>query len=429
MPTIFETLSKIENTSSSLKIQAILQNHKDTSNDDFMEKCLDIAMNPYRKFYINKLPNIELCGGVVLHYNEIMEEFFNLINQLETRKITGNASKQAVKNLFDRCAESADVIKYLSMIIKKHLNIGLGRATVNKVYPGLLKSFNIQLCTTYDSKKHSLENTLAQKKYNGYRCIARFNNITNEWDFISRNGKLFPKANLTLIEKELNDNTIYKEFVFDGELDAGNFNLSASIAMTETQHPLCSKLIYRMFDIIPINEWDNKKSTQILEDRLKLLHGLVKNDSRNFIYAVETVYEYNNGDNIDDLIKYMIESGGDVEGAVFKKKDSFYNFDRDNTWLRIKPFSTQEFEIVAINRGQGKYANTCGSITVKGFDDQTNKEVNANVSGIKDDIKDNMWNNQEKYIGKYAEIEYQYVTPDGSLRHPNFVRMREKYDE
>jgi DNA ligase-1 len=437
--TIFETLEKIENTTSRLEIERLLKLHKENSSDDFMEKCLDIAMNPYRQFYINKIPNIDLNKSKQVSfftpektYQTKMINFFNIVGCLEKRVITGNGAKEAVKYYFENNCENETEVKYLSMILRKGLDIGLGWATIEKIYPGLLKGFSIQLCTTYNPAKHSLANRIEQDKFNGYRCIAKFNSELNEWEFISRSGKKFNKSNFIYIEKELNPaNPVeFRSWVFDGELDCGEFELTSSVATTEKPHPQAKKMVFRIFDIIPLSDWNNNYSDIILKDRLEILHKLIDNEKYNYIYAVETIREYTEEPNKDDAIlnaKNCILKGNDIEGSVLKDIYSTYNFTRDDSWIRIKPFLTNEFKIIGINEGKKK--GTCGSINVEGYDEQTEIFVNSSVSGIKNEIKLDIWNNPEKYIGKMAEIRYQYVTKKGSLRHSDFIRLRDKENE
>ena len=45
-------------------------------------------------------------------------------------------------------------------------------------------------------------------------------------------------------------------------------------------------------------------------------------------------------------------------------------------------------------------------------------------SGFDDEMRDEVWKNQSGYLGMTAEVRYQEVTPDGSLRFPTFVCWR-----
>jgi ATP-dependent DNA ligase len=49
-------------------------------------------------------------------------------------------------------------------------------------------------------------------------------------------------------------------------------------------------------------------------------------------------------------------------------------------------------------------------------------------SGLSDEIRSEIWDNKEKYIGRTIEIRYQEITPDGSLRFPTFVCFRNDRD-
>lgn len=80
-----------------------------------------------------------------------------------------------------------------------------------------------------------------------------------------------------------------------------------------------------------------------------------------------------------------------------------------------------------MTEGEGKAKGMMGRIVCKGFIEDI-QEVECEVgTGFSDILRQDMWNNQENYLGKVAEIQYQEVTKDKSLRFPSFLRMR--YDK
>ncbi|MBC4060089.1 DNA ligase, partial [Klebsiella pneumoniae] len=40
------------------------------------------------------------------------------------------------------------------------------------------------------------------------------------------------------------------------------------------------------------------------------------------------------------------------------------------------------------------------------------------ASGIKHRYLDEIWHNQDKYMGRIVKVNFHEYTPDGSLRHP-----------
>jgi len=46
-------------------------------------------------------------------------------------------------------------------------------------------------------------------------------------------------------------------------------------------------------------------------------------------------------------------------------------------------------------------------------------------SGFSDEQRQQFWANPNSIKGKIIEVQFHEETPDGSLRHPRFVRVRE----
>lgn len=105
---------------------------------------------------------------------------------------------------------------------------------------------------------------------------------------------------------------------------------------------------------------------------------------------------------------------GDIEGYVLKN---------GNMWemVRYKPKRTIDLIICDYKDGKGKYEFFVGSLVCK----TTEGHVVANVSGMDDDMREEISCREDFYLGKVIEVEYQYVGAKGKLRHPQFKRFRD----
>lgn len=65
-----------------------------------------------------------------------------------------------------------------------------------------------------------------------------------------------------------------------------------------------------------------------------------------------------------------------------------------------------------------------GSIEVSGYKDGSLIPVGTVSSGLTDEMKKDMAENPDEYIGEVCELQAMSWTKDGALRHPRFVRMR-----
>src|SRR5207247_7089882 len=121
---------------------------------------------------------------------------------------------------------------------------------------------------------------------------------------------------------------------------------------------------------------------------------------------------------------------------------------RSQSWLKIKPTSSAEFVVSGITQGKGSRASLgalllgywdegkliyCGHVG-SGFDDRTLAQTKARCEELRSDVcpfaekpelhSPTTWVRPELV----AEVEFQQWTPDGMLRAPVFLRLRDDVD-
>ncbi len=128
------------------------------------------------------------------------------------------------------------------------------------------------------------------------------------------------------------------------------------------------------------------------------------------------VWYANNHTEIMEYYNGVRHSGG--EGVIVKNTDGEYHCKRSRNWLKIKDQQTVDAPIVGLEEGTGKYEGMLGAVIV----DLDGVDVRVG-SGFSDEQRKDLWFDQP--IGQMIEIEYHEKTPDGSLRHPRFVRFRD----
>ena len=84
-----------------------------------------------------------------------------------------------------------------------------------------------------------------------------------------------------------------------------------------------------------------------------------------------------------------------------------------------------DLEVVGFEEGKGRLEGTLGALIVK------YKDNLVGVGGFTDVMKDEIWNNRDKYLGRIAEVKYKEITHDKvtrkeSLQFPTFVQFREE---
>jgi len=104
---------------------------------------------------------------------------------------------------------------------------------------------------------------------------------------------------------------------------------------------------------------------------------------------------------------------------MVKDLEAPYKFGRGYEVMKLKVFHDVDLPIDSLEEGTGKHVGKLGSVGVN-FNG-----VDVHIgSGFSDEIRESIWKDKDKFMGRIIEVRYQEVTPDGSLRFPTFVCFR-----
>jgi ATP-dependent DNA ligase len=108
------------------------------------------------------------------------------------------------------------------------------------------------------------------------------------------------------------------------------------------------------------------------------------------------------------------------EGAMVKDTAAPYAHGiRSRAWLKVKDADTTDAEIVDVVEGTGKCAGMAGHIVVR-----CGRRLVSVGTGMDNATRLALLADRSQLIGQTAEVDFQMKTPQGSLRHPVFVRVR-----
>ena len=155
-----------------------------------------------------------------------------------------------------------------------------------------------------------------------------------------------------------------------------------------------------------------------------------------------------NQEQIDQLMIKNLNAG--YEGLMLRDPNGIYKFGRssvkENILLKVKEFMDDEAEIISfrekmINTNEGLKDNfgrtkrsSCQdglkpSGTLGGFILRNSEGLEFSCgSGLNDALRDEIWKNQSKYLGKLVKYKYMSKGIKELPRHPVFIGFRDETD-
>ena len=392
------------------------------------------------------------------------QEITNLLSLLDYLKVN-NTGRDADIRVVHQYIQSQpeELHDFIEKVVTKSLKLGVTAKTVNAVYgEGFIPVFEVQLAKSIDkldaeklkgllgfiTLKLDGHRTLAQISFDGFNGIGvpvtigeqvRIGGRINV-NFFTRQGK--PVAGMTDVATSIFNSfdwnklaKVYPEGLFlDGEILITEsekpkeewFNETSKIIRKDGEK---SNLTYHVFDIVGVNEFfEDKKSILTYKDRRNMLNDVfLDNPDVAGIELVpilmETADVYSDLEVIYKLFDEQVALG---EEGLMLNLDTPYECKRHNGLLKIKPTKSADLEIIGFEPGAPytKYENTLGALIM----DFEGVPVKFG-SGLTDELREEIWNNQEKYLGAIGEIQYTSYSKNQnndeiSLRFPRFKGIR-----
>lgn len=412
-----EDLNAVAATPSKLEKEALLVKAFESEQT---KRLVRLALDPFSMFHIVLDEDEVLAArgsgyqtpGWIIADPAYWEAVEQLLEQLTTRKVTGNAAKAAVTKVLAG-ALSDDHVRWTCRIINKDLRAGFSVSTANKASPGLLEPFQVALASPYEPKKHKITGSWsAEKKLDGLRLVLV------DGVAYTRNGK--PQSSVDHILEQLASKIDLSAYVVDGEVMSGaEFNVGSGNIRRSENDPTA---VYHVFDIVDREEWRLKKTAPFGSRRDDLYRLLGQADLPN-VKVVENIKlpSVVTPESLEAMRDRFIELG--FEGVMLKDNNAPYTFKRSKNLLKIKLFETVDVPVVGFEEGKNKNKGTLGSVLV-----DLNGVVSEVGSGWSDEDRAEIWNNQDKYMGKILEVQFQNLSPTGCMRFPTVVRWRPDKD-
>ena len=406
---------------------------------------LKFCYNPYVTFGVKQIPE---SIGIVDAENP-HDEFFELLDSLSRRKLTGHDARDAIAEMSERF-DSDEWNLFLAPILRRDMRSGISSTTVNKICKGTeheIPIFSCQLATNSEGRPEMKGTKRLEPKLDGVRVIMLVSLLDSGTytTCYSRNGKVFENfkhiedqvlANLSELliapskTKHTSSGALMQSFVFDGEVVGNSFQELMRQARRK-DNVAAEDSVFHIFDILPLADFNRGHWNAQLSKRIELLHAMEsaidKMPNVELLPHLQVDLDTHEGKSqIDRYAKDMVTAG--FEGIMIKDLDSPYICKRSTSWMKWKPTITVDLEVIGLEEGTGRNKDRLGALVCHGVDDGKEITVNAG-SGFSDAERDSLWEDRNLIFGRTVEIMADAITQNQdstySLRFPRFVRFRD----
>lgn len=390
-----------------------------------------------------------------------------LLMALSTRELTGKAAEREVYEVMESLEPRA--AKLLFLILSKDLKCGIAEATINLVVPGLVPTFAVMRANKFEPAKIKSWPWKIEPKLDGQRNT--FLCKDGNGAFFTRSGKVVPALDFLVpkvtevaveaatrdpeLESLLIDGDTGLSFMLDGEAMMGLFKDTGALRRKDAQ---AEGAELHLYDIMSYADFDASGAVGLpFRERRELLERFVKiaREIHGKHGPVQIVPQYfvNNETEAQDFFMRMLKkplatylARGDrereqalapnmldhtgkpktLEGAVVKDPEALYQKRKHSAWQKMKAEETEDLPVVGHFPGEPhtKYEHCLGGLIV----DRNGVQVRVG-GGFSDAEREEIWALIHKtpgaLTGRLIEVMFHEVTPDGSLRHPRFIRFRD----
>ena len=190
-------------------------------------------------------------------------------------------------------------------------------------------------------------------------------------------------------------------------------------------------VIFNCFDMIPIGEFNEGKSTTSAEIRKAAIHELINTNQFHYFVEVPVLYKGKDKKQITYWLNKITSEGG--EGIMLNLSNGFYECKRSKQILKVKKFKTADVKVVDLYEGTGRNTGKLGGITVEFEFNGSTYQCNVG-SGFTDQERINYWTNKGILLGQIVEIQYFEISSNlngkHSMRFPIWIgRIRNEKSE
>jgi DNA ligase-1 len=391
-----------------------------TASANFAKNILRYTYHPMWQYNVTS-DNLKKKSHLVArnaYYN-----FFDLLDDLKGRAITGHDAIAAVNSFIEHYSDYEELIH---CVIDKDLKTRAGDKIINKAIPDHIPEFSVALADKYEPKLVDWEDGwYVSRKIDGARCIGVVDS-SGDTTFYSRTGKIFDTLDVVRDGiKSLNLSNV----VLDGELclvdEDGKEDFQGVMKELRKKDHTIPNPSFKIFDMISHDEFYSKKgkSSNTYSYRYKSLCYQMRNNECPCLSVLEQELIADD----EHFNEWAARSAKEKWEGLMLRADEPYKGKRSKDLLKVKKFFDDEYEVIDVEMGPFRYVLngkeheetmlSCVTIKHKGYDVRVG-------SGFSIDQRQDFYKNPNKIRGKQITVQYFEETKnqDGgiSLRFPTF---------
>jgi len=413
MEKVLAIVQQIQSTSGRNDKESILSQNKD---NELFKSVMYFIYNP---FILTGISKKKISKKLKLPTEPSTLSIIEVMDYLKTYNSGRDEDVTLVQHFIHSQPEG--LRDFYTKIVSKDLSIGLTEGTLNKVYVDFIPTFSVMLAKKYEDHKKKIKGDFViTEKMDGNRCVViKDNGVVKSF---TRQGKQY--EGLEEIESDIAD-LLEDNVVFDGELIADMQGSTIEI-YTETTSKARSKgsnktgLIYHIFDMLPLDEFQDGKSKTSCVTRKKYLSSVFENNNLPHCKEVKPLYI---GSNLSEVEKWMSWAGANELEGIMVNLDKPYICKRSDSILKVKVFNDADLRCLDVIEGTGKNVGKLGSITIQFEHEGKAYECNCG-SGFSDEEREAYWKQPELIVGKIVTVGYFEVSKnaqgDYGLRFPTW---------
>ena len=394
---------------------------EDYKNDGDIKYLLDFIYNPYITTGISDKKLMKVIDKAAPRFIAFsLKEVLEYIKYYNTGTDAGIATVQDYRD----SVVPEEYKPLYNKLVTKNIQLGIDSKTINKVIPGLIPEFNVQLSNKYFDKPEIVEGKefVLTTKIDGSRIIAMKED--GKVSFWTRQGQ--PYEGLVDLEKDLLA-CPFDNFVFDGEIVAidtdkeNTYKNTMKLSRTKDLEKHGLKML--VFDYMDIANFKAQKCPVMYSTRRAQLSAIFDLNCFKYFELLPMLYKGTDTSKIIEILNEQTAKG--EEGIMINICAAPYEFKRTNNLLKCKKFQDTELKVIGFEEGTNKLLGALGAFICE----YKNNTVKVG-SGLSDEDRAYFWAHQEEMLGKYITVKYFETSIDSktkleSLRFPIYMRVRE----